>query len=167
MQPPAEKSVPISAKHEVHHVTAPPKWSPQQVEFATNSTIRPVDATIPTTKHPLLLDTTRPVATESLVEEQFLRWIVTTSEPMLPRQQIKMVASQIEGVVIIQEQEDLLLLSIPTPKLEIFREELAKLGTVSNPKNEGTPNTSTTLVSIKFIRMPSVAAATSSVKGVD
>jgi hypothetical protein len=74
------------------------------------------------------------------------------------RRQVKELAGRIEGAAIVQEREDLLLISFPTQELGAFREKLAKLGTANNLENELVPSASTTLLSITFIREPSVAS---------
>lgn len=130
----------------------------QQTAAATGKAIQPVDATTPSPEQPLLLETTLPTAVETLGASQPLRWRVTASEPALLRRQVKELAEQIEGAVVVREQENLLLISLPTQELSVMREKLTKLGTASNPENELIPRDSTTLLSITFVREPSVAS---------
>jgi hypothetical protein len=132
--------------------------SSRQVTTVAGNTIQPVDATIPSPEQPLLLDTTLPTAVETFGASQPLRWRVAGSEPALLRRQVKELARQIEGATILQEQEELLLISVPTQELGAFREKLTKLGTATNPENELIPHASTTLLSITFVREPSLAS---------
>jgi hypothetical protein len=136
-----------------------PESSSQQVTTVTGNTLQPVDAIIPSPEQPVLLDTTLPTTMEPLGARQPLRWRVAGSEPALLRRQVKELARQAEGAVIVQEREDLLLISFPTQELGAFREKLAKLGTTNDLENELVSNVSTTLLSITFIREPSVASS--------
>ncbi|MGE0684631.1 MAG: anti-sigma factor, partial [Candidatus Binatia bacterium] len=93
-------------------VTSHSASSSQQGMTAAGNTIQPIDATIPSPKQHTLSSTAETPGTN-----QPLRWRVAGSEPALLRRQVKELAGQIEGAALVQEQEDLLLISLPTQKL--------------------------------------------------
>jgi hypothetical protein len=106
----------------------------------------------------LFLDSPLSIASGKLAAAQSLRWRIAGSEPAVLRRQVKELAAQIEGATIVQEQEDLLLIALPLQELGAFREKLAKLGTASLPESELVPDASATILSITFIREPSIAS---------
>lgn len=146
----SEEPMPTPAQPRFHVTSSPA----QQVTTVGDAPIQPVDTSIPAPAQPLHLDSPLPPVSESLGATQPLQWRVAGSEPALLHRQVKELAGQTEGAVIIREQADQLLISFPTQELRAFRKKLAKLGTASHPENELVSHTSTTLLSIMFVREP-------------
>ena len=155
----ASEKLTLAPEQPQPQVARHPELPSRQVTIVAGNTIQPVDATIPSSEQPLLLDTTLPPAVETFGASQPLRWRVVGSEPALLRRQVKELAWRIEGAVVVQEQETLLLISLPTQELGAFREKLTKLGTASTMGNAVAPSVSTTVLSITFVREPSVASS--------
>jgi len=55
-----------------------------------------------------------------------LRWRVVGSEPAALHEQVKALVGRMAGAVIVKEEEHLLLISLPTPELLPFHQELTK-----------------------------------------
>jgi hypothetical protein len=87
-----------------------------------------------------------------------LVWRVTGDEPAILRQKVKALVSQKAEVVVVQEEEYLLVISLPTARLPALRQDLNTLGTANLSEVEIVPNTSTTEVHIEFPRSPPVVA---------
>ena len=128
----------------------------QQVAPVADTPIQPVDVTTPTPQ-PFTLDSPLSTTPGRIAATHSLRWRIASSEPAVLRRQVKELTAQIEGATIVQEQEDLLLISLPPQELGAFREKLAKLGTSTLPERELVPDASATILSITFIREPSIA----------
>ena len=101
-----------------------------------------------------------PLGTHSSVRT--LRWRVAGSDPTVLRQQVKALVGQNTGAVIVQEEERLLVIAVPTQELLALRQELGKLGEPSGPEappgTEVAPETWTTLLHVEFVRTPSVVS---------
>lgn len=97
-----------------------------------------------------------PLETHSLVRT--LRWRVAGSDPTVLRQQVKALVGQSTGAVIVQEEERLLVVALPTQELLALRQELGKLGEPSTPETEVAPDTWTTLLHVEFVRTPSIVS---------
>jgi hypothetical protein len=91
-----------------------------------------------------------------------LRWRVAGSDPTVLQQQVKALVGQSSGAVIVQEEERMLVIAVPTQELSALRQELGKLGEPSSPETppETTvaPDTSMTLLRVEFVRTPSVVS---------
>ena len=139
---------------------APPAPSPlvlseplsQGVAGVAGETNQPVDIAVSTTGKLAapVASLAPPTDTPSVVEA--LAWRVGGSEPAALREQVKALAGQMAGVVIVKEEELLLLLSLPTRGLSTLRQELTKLGEVSISEADAAPNAPTTLLQVTFVR---------------
>lgn len=141
-------------------VSTPPRSEvlPQGMASVASEKIQAV-ATAESTPEQLLSPVAPlPPPTESLNVGPALVWRVAGSEPAILRQQVKALVSQRAEAVVVQEEERLLVISLPTAGLPALREELRTLATTGLPEAEIVPNTPTVVVHIKFIRSPSVAA---------
>ena len=90
-----------------------------------------------------------PEGSSSVIES--LTWRVTVSDPAALHQQAKALVGQIPEAVMVKENESLLVVSLPTQKLSMLRQELSKLGVVSTPDEEATPSAPTTLLRLMFV----------------
>ena len=140
-------------------VTTPPRSEvlPQGIAGVAGEKIQTIDTTEHTPEQLFSPITSPPSPTESLTVAPALVWRVAGSEPTILRQQVKALVSQSAGAVVVQEEERLLVISLPAAELPALREELRTLAVTGLPKAEIFPNTPTAVVHIKFIRSPSVA----------
>jgi hypothetical protein len=67
------------------------------------------------------------------------------------RAQAKVLAQRISGALIVQEEDDLLLLSLPTRQLPAFEQALRELGQVQTMGAEADLANPTTTVQIRFL----------------
>ena len=144
-------------------VSAPPRSEalPQKMVSVADETIQTVATAESAPEQFLSPATPSPSPTKALNVGSALVWRVTGSEPAILRQQVKALASQRAEAVVVQEEERLLVISLPTARLPALRQELNTLGTASLREAEIVPNTPTpptTVVHIEFIRSPSVVA---------
>jgi hypothetical protein len=86
-----------------------------------------------------------------------LRWRVVGSEPAALHQQVKALVGRMAGAVIVKEEEHLLLISLPTPELPAFYQELSKMGQVSALEADLAPGSPTTLLQVTFIQQVAVS----------
>ena len=91
-----------------------------------------------------------PEGSSSVIES--LTWRVTVSDPATLHEQAKALVGQIPEAVVVKENESLLVVSLPTQKLSMLRQELSKLGAVSTSDKEATPSAPTTLLRLMFVR---------------
>jgi hypothetical protein len=129
--------------------------SPQRGSIASE-TMQPVGTAGSTAEKVLPALAAPPSPTETPNVDQRLMWRVAGTEPAILRQQVKALVGRIAGALIVQEDEFLLVISLPTETLPALREELSALGEASVPEASGIPNTPITLLHVKFVRSPSV-----------
>jgi anti-sigma factor RsiW len=149
-----------SATHVVLTAAVSPRLEalPQKTASVADGTIQAV-ATVESTPEQILSPPTIPSSsTKALNVGSALVWRVTGSEPAILRQQVKALVSQRAEAIVVQEEERLLVISLPTARLPALRQELNTLGTANLPEAEIVPNTPTTVVHIEFIRSPPVVA---------
>jgi len=130
----------------------------QGIASVAGENIQVVAAAESTPEQLLSPATPLPPLTESLKVGPVLVWRVAGSEPAILRQQVKALVSQRAEAVVVQEEERLLVISLPTARLPALRQELNTLGTANLPEAEIVPTTPTTVVHIEFIRSPSVVS---------
>ena len=150
----------ITATQVLPTVSAPPRSEalPQKMASVADETIQAV-ATVGSAPEQLLSSATPQLSpTKALNVGPALVWRVAGSEPAILRQQVKALVSQRAEAVVVQEEERLLVISLPTAGLPALRQELNTLGTANLPESESVPTTPTTVVHIEFIRSPSVVA---------
>jgi anti-sigma factor RsiW len=134
---------------------------PQKMVSVADETPQAVTTAGPVPEQTLSPATSPPSPVKALNVGSALVWRVTGSEPTILRQQVKALVSQKVEAVVVQEEERLLVISLPTARLPALHQELNALGTVNLPEAEivpTTPPTPTTVVHIEFIRSPSVVA---------
>lgn len=141
-------------------VSAPSHWEalPQKMASVTDEKIQAVPTVESAPEQTPSSSTPQLSPTKTLNVGSALVWRVTGSEPLILRQQVKALVSQSAEAIVIQEEENLLVISLPTVRLPALRRELNTLGTVNFPDAEIGPNTPTTVVHIEFIRSSSVVA---------
>lgn len=136
----------------------PSEVLPQRVSSGVDETIQAAATAESTLEQHLSPVTSRLPPTESLSTGPMLVWRVAGSEPAILRQQVKQLVSQKAEAVVVQEEERLLVISLPSAMLSAVRQELNTLGTENLPEAEIVPHTLTTVVRIEFLRAPSIVA---------
>jgi hypothetical protein len=134
----------------------PPGPLSQRIGSGTGETMQPVDIAGPAAEKLFPALTAPPSPTETRDVGQRLMWRVVGTEPVILRQQVKALVGQIAEALIVQEDELLLVISLPTQRLPALRQELSMLGETSTAEAGVIPNTPTTLLHVKFIHSPSV-----------
>jgi hypothetical protein len=121
--------------------------------------MQPVDTTgaTPEKQLPPVVPLTSPTQTLNRVQQAPV-WRVVGSEPTILRQQVKALVGQIAEAAIVQEEEHLLVISLPTEGVPALRQELSRLGETSTPEADVPANTPITVVRVKFVRSPSLVS---------
>lgn len=78
-------------------------------------------------------------------------WRVEGEQPEVMQAQAKVLAQRISGVLIVQEEDGLLLLSLPTEQLPAFGQAVRELGQVQTMGGETDPAKPTTTIQIRFL----------------
>src|SRR5713101_2050793 len=114
-----------------------PRALPQRVASVDGKTVQPVET---------------PVDTVVSALEEFPTSVAPPSSPT------GAPALNMAETVIVEEEEHMLLLSLPTQRLPELHQELTKLAEVSTPKADVIPNAPTTLLQVTFVGRPSVVS---------
>jgi hypothetical protein len=131
---------------------------PQRMESGAGETMQPVGTVGPAAEKLLPALAASPSPIETRNAGQRLMWRVVGTELAILHQQVKVLVRQIAEALIVQEDELLLVISLPTQSLPALRQELSTLGEASTPETGVIPTTPTTLLHIKFVRSPSVVS---------
>ncbi len=141
-----------------------PRALPQRVASVDGKTVQPVETPVDTVvsapeEFPTsVAPPSSPTGAPALNMAETLAWRVAGSEPAMLREQVKALAEQMAEAVIVEEEEHMLLLSLPTQRLSELHQELTKLAEVSAPKADVIPNAPTTLLQVTFVGRLSVVS---------
>jgi hypothetical protein len=83
--------------------------------------------------------------------EESVVWRVEGAQPEGMQAQAKVLAQQIPGSLIVQEGDELLVLSLPTPQLPAFEQALRELGQVHTVGSQADPANPTTTLQVRFL----------------
>ena len=73
-------------------------------------------------------------------------WQLTGENAEETEKQVRAVIQKFEGAILVKDEKDLLVLSLPSAKLTALHQELSTLGTITSPESSNEHKAPTTLL---------------------
>lgn len=89
-----------------------------------------------------------PEGSSSIIETR--SWQLSAADPLALHAQARTAVAQMDGVVVVKDEDGLLVLSLPTPLLSALREKLGALGVLHTAAESPAPQAPTTLLHLHF-----------------
>ena len=89
-----------------------------------------------------------PEGSSSIIETR--SWQLSAADPLALHSQARTAVAQMDGVVVVKDEDGLLVVSLPTPLLSALREKLGALGVLHTAAESPAPQAPTTLLRLHF-----------------
>ena len=89
-----------------------------------------------------------PEGSSSIIETR--SWQLSAPDPLALQSQARAAVAQMDGVVVVKDEDGLLVVSLPTPLLAALREKLGALGVLHTAAESPAPQAPTTLLRVRF-----------------
>ena len=89
-----------------------------------------------------------PEGSSSIIETR--SWQLSAADPPALHAQTRTAVAQMDGVVVVKDEDGLLVLSLPTLLLSALREKLGALGVLHTAAESPAPQAPTTLLRLHF-----------------
>ena len=89
-----------------------------------------------------------PEGSSSIIETR--SWQLSAADPLALHAHARIVVAQMDGVVVVKDEDGLLVVSLPTPLLSALREKLGALGVLHTAAESPAPQAPTTLLRVRF-----------------
>ena len=81
---------------------------------------------------------------------QPVSWQLTGENAADLTEQVRTVVQQFEGAILVKDEKDILVLSLPSVKLTDLHQKLSALGTLTSPPATDAPQAPTTLLRLRL-----------------
>ena len=81
---------------------------------------------------------------------QPVSWQLTGENAADLTEQVRTVVQQFEGAILVKDEKDILVLSLPSVKLTDLHQKLSTLGTLTSPPATDAPQAPTTLLRLRL-----------------
>ena len=81
---------------------------------------------------------------------QPVSWQLTGENAADLTEQVRAVVRQFEGAILVKDEKDILVLSLPSAKLTDLHQKLSALGTLTSPPATDAPQAPTTLLRLRL-----------------
>lgn len=81
---------------------------------------------------------------------QPVSWQLTGKNAADLTEQVRAVVRQFEGAILVKDEKDILVLSLPSAKLTDLHQKLSALGTLTSPPATDAPQAPTTLLRLRL-----------------
>jgi len=81
---------------------------------------------------------------------QLVSWQLTGENAADLTEQVRTVVQQFEGAILVKDEKDILVLSLPSAKLTDLHQKLSTLGTLTSPPATDAPQAPTTLLRLRL-----------------
>lgn len=89
-----------------------------------------------------------PEGSSSIIETR--SWQLSAADPLALHAQARTAVAQMDGVVVVKDEDGLLVVSLPTPLLSALREKLSAFGVLHTAAESPAPQAPTTLLRLRF-----------------
>ena len=89
-----------------------------------------------------------PEGSSSIIETR--SWQLSAADPLALHAHARTAVAQMDGVVVVKDEDGLLVVSLPTPLLAALRDKLSALGVLHTAAESPAPQAPTTLLRLHF-----------------
>ncbi len=89
-----------------------------------------------------------PEGSSSMIETR--SWQLSAADPLALHAHARTAVAQMDGVVVVKDEDGLLVVSLPTPLLAALRDKLGALGVLHTAAESPAPQAPTTLLRLRF-----------------
>ena len=93
-----------------------------------------------------------PEGSSSIIETR--SWQLSAADPLALHAHARTAVAQMDGVVVVKDEDGLLVVSLPTPLLSALRDKLGALGVLHTAAESPAPQAPTTLLRLRFQAAP-------------